>query len=192
MAIAVNCPTCGSNLKIPEKFAGQRVKCPDCGKVLAVPDLPSDEDEVELVTTEPARSGRRDKGYREKYCHECGAQIRAKAVICPKCGVEQPVPADRSFRGGRREGGNNRIGAGVCGILIGGLGIHKFILGLTGPGLTMLLVSIFGAVLTPCLIAPILAPFTMGIIGLIEGIIYLSKSDEDFYQTYIVDKRGWF
>jgi len=32
----------------------------------------------------------------------------------------------------------------------------------------------------------------MSAIGLIEGIIYLSKSDEDFYDTYIVGKKGWF
>jgi hypothetical protein len=29
-------------------------------------------------------------------------------------------------------------------------------------------------------------------ISIVEGIIYLTKSDEDFYQTYIVEKRGWF
>jgi hypothetical protein len=32
----------------------------------------------------------------------------------------------------------------------------------------------------------------MGIIGLIEGIIYLTKSDEDFVNTYITNKKGWF
>jgi len=31
-----------------------------------------------------------------------------------------------------------------------------------------------------------------GIVPLIEGIIYLTKSDEEFYQTYQVNKRGWF
>jgi hypothetical protein len=31
-----------------------------------------------------------------------------------------------------------------------------------------------------------------GIIGLIEGIIYLTKSDNEFYQTYAVEKKGWF
>ena len=31
-----------------------------------------------------------------------------------------------------------------------------------------------------------------GIIGLIEGIIYLTKSDEDFHQTYVVEQKGWF
>ena len=78
---------------------------------------------------------------------------------------------------------SKRVAAGICGILIGSLGIHKFILGLTTPGLIMLLVS----VLTCGLAAPV-----MHIIGLIEGIIYLTKSDEEFYQTYIVGKKGWF
>jgi hypothetical protein len=30
------------------------------------------------------------------------------------------------------------------------------------------------------------------IIGLIEGIIYLTKSDEEFVRTYIQNKKGWF
>jgi TM2 domain-containing membrane protein YozV len=76
-----------------------------------------------------------------------------------------------------------KVPAGICGILIGAFGVHKFILGLTTPGLIMLLVS-----LCTCFLA---AP-VMGIIGLIEGIIYLTKSDEDFYQLYYVEKKGWF
>jgi hypothetical protein len=32
----------------------------------------------------------------------------------------------------------------------------------------------------------------MSIIGLIEGIMYLTKSDDDFYQQYRVEKKGWF
>ena len=30
------------------------------------------------------------------------------------------------------------------------------------------------------------------IIGIVEGVIYLSKSDEDFYETYVVGKKEWF
>jgi len=75
------------------------------------------------------------------------------------------------------------MAAGLCGIFLGALGIHKFVLGLTTPGVIMLLVSLltcgFGAI-------------PMGIIGLVEGIIYLSKSDEDFYEIYVVEKKGWF
>jgi TM2 domain-containing membrane protein YozV len=78
---------------------------------------------------------------------------------------------------------SNRIAAGICGILLGGLGIHKFVLGMTTPGLVMLLVTVltcgYGGIV-------------MGVIGLIEGIIYLTKSDEEFYQTYVVQKKGWF
>jgi TM2 domain-containing membrane protein YozV len=76
-----------------------------------------------------------------------------------------------------------KIAAGVCGILLGSLGIHKFILGLTTPGIIMLLVS----VLTCGFGAPV-----MQIIGLIEGILYLTKPDEEFYNLYAVQKKGWF
>jgi len=32
----------------------------------------------------------------------------------------------------------------------------------------------------------------MGIIGLVEGIIYLTKTDEQFYQDYAVTQKAWF
>lgn len=74
-----------------------------------------------------------------------------------------------------------KIAAGICGILLGSFGIHKFILGLTTPGIIMLVVSL------TCIGYPV-----MTIIGIVEGIIYLTKSDEDFYQTYAIEKKGWF
>lgn len=81
------------------------------------------------------------------------------------------------------DGASKKIPAGICGILLGGLGIHKFILGYTTEGLIMLGVSVltcgFGVTV-------------MGIIGLIEGIIYLAMPDEQFVNTYIVQKKGWF
>lgn len=78
---------------------------------------------------------------------------------------------------------SNKIPAGICGILLGSLGIHKFILGYTGPGLILLLVTI----LTCGLAWPI-----THIIGLIEGIIYLTKSDREFVRLYIDGRRDWF
>lgn len=78
---------------------------------------------------------------------------------------------------------SNKIAAGVCSILLGALGIHKFILGYTGAGLIMLLVTVLSCgVLWP----------VMHLIGLIEGIIYLSKSDEDFVRTYVIGRKEWF
>ena len=78
---------------------------------------------------------------------------------------------------------SKKVAAGICGILLGSLGIHKFVLGYSTEGLIMLLVSL----LTCFMASPI-----MGIIGLIEGIIYLTKSDEEFLQTYVLSKKGWF
>jgi TM2 domain-containing membrane protein YozV len=67
--------------------------------------------------------------------------------------------------------------------LLGALGIHKFILGYTGAGLIMLLVT----VLTCFLAYPV-----MHLIGLIEGIIYLTKSDQEFVRNYVDGRREWF
>jgi TM2 domain-containing membrane protein YozV len=78
---------------------------------------------------------------------------------------------------------SNKIPAGICGILLGSLGIHKFILGYTGAGLVMLLVS----VLSCFILSPV-----MHIIGLIEGIIYLCRSDEEFVRTYVDGRKEWF
>ena len=73
---------------------------------------------------------------------------------------------------------NKKVLAGVLAILLGGLGVHKFILGYTKEGIIQLILG-----------------FACGIgavIGLIEVIIYLTKSDEEFYNTYQVGKKGWF
>jgi TM2 domain-containing membrane protein YozV len=78
---------------------------------------------------------------------------------------------------------SNKIAAGICGILLGSLGIHKFILGYTGAGIIMLLVTIL-----TCGIAGIV----IHIIGLIEGIIYLTKSDEEFVRIYVDGRKEWF
>jgi len=78
---------------------------------------------------------------------------------------------------------SNKIPAGVCGILLGSLGIHKFILGYTGAGLILLLVTILSCGL---------AAVVTHLIGLIEGIIYLCKSDEEFVRVYVDGRREWF
>ena len=76
-------------------------------------------------------------------------------------------------------GENKKVLAGILAILIGSLGIHKFILGYTKEGIIQIIASI-----VTCGVA--------GIIPFIEGIIYLTKSDEEFYNTYQVGKKPWF
>ena len=96
-----------------------------------------------------------------KFCVNCEAEIDAKAEICPKCGVRQP-----SIGYGA---GKSRIIAALFAIFLGGLGIHKFYLGKVGWGILYLLFC---------------WTFIPAIVGFIEGIIYLTMSDEDFAAKY--------
>lgn len=74
---------------------------------------------------------------------------------------------------------SKRVLAGVLGILLGGIGVHRFVLGDTTGGILRIVITLvtcgFGS-----------------IIGLIEGIMYLTKSDADFVQIYQVGKKAWF
>ena len=99
------------------------------------------------------------------------------------CGLNAVPPPITPPQSAATPRASNKIPAGVCGLLLGSLGIHKFILGYTGAGLTMLLVT----VLSCFILSPI-----MHIIGLIEGIIYLCKSDEEFVRTYVDGRKEWF
>lgn len=74
---------------------------------------------------------------------------------------------------------NKKMIAGILAIVIGSLGVHKFILGYNKEGIIQIIATI-----VTCGIA--------GIIPFIEGIIYLTKTDEEFYNTYQVGKKGWF
>lgn len=76
-------------------------------------------------------------------------------------------------------GSDKKVVAGVLGILLGGIGAHRFYLG-----------DIMGGFLR--IVITLITCGAGAIIGLIEGIIYLTKSDADFVQQYIVEKKGWF
>ena len=79
---------------------------------------------------------------------------------------------------GKPAGAEKKVPAGVLAILLGWLGIHKFYLGYTKEGIIQLILGFV------CGIG--------GIIGLIEGIIYLTKSDEEFAATYVAGRKPWF
>lgn len=81
---------------------------------------------------------------------------------------------------GKPAGADKKIVAGIFGILLGSLGIHKFYLGYTKEGVIQLVLGLISC------------GGISGIIGLIEGIIYLTKSDEEFVATYVTGKKGWF
>ena len=84
-------------------------------------------------------------------------------------------------------GENKKILAGVLAIILGPLGVHKFILGYNKEGIILLVITFILGFITCGLGAGL-----TGVIGLIEGIVYLTKSDEEFYNTYQVEKKPWF
>lgn len=81
---------------------------------------------------------------------------------------------------GAPQAGSNRVTVAVVAILLGCFGIHKFMLGLSQPGILLLVLGVFTCGLGSALV------------GLIEGIIYLTKSDAEFYQAYVLGRRPWF
>jgi len=82
---------------------------------------------------------------------------------------------------------SKRVVAGIIAIILGWTGLHKFILGYTSEGAIMLILTIVLTIVTCGIFSGVI-----GFIGLIEGIIYLTKSDEDFIYTYQTNKKGWF
>ncbi len=137
------------------------------------------------------------------YCHlqTTASLSQAGHVIeCPKCVAKFQVPfaTANSSTGNRvtnpayQEFVSKKVAAGICGILLGGLGIHKFILGFNNAGAIMLSVYLLSAITGMCLFVPFLAAAAMQVIGLVEGVLYLTKTDEEFYQLYAVQKKEWF
>ena len=80
----------------------------------------------------------------------------------------------------------SKVIAGLLAIFIGGLGLHKFYLGYTRAGVIMLVVYILGFALFA------IPTMIVGVIALIEGIIYLSRPADQFHETYEVGQKQWF
>jgi len=120
--------------------------CRNCGKTV------DDKAVVCINCGVPVNTGR-------KYCNHCGEETNIDAVVCIKCG--------RSLTNPPLEGEKSKIAAGLLGIFLGGLGVHRFYLGYTGIGIAQIAVSF-----VTCGIGSIW--------GFIEGILILTGSmDKD-------------
>ena len=77
-------------------------------------------------------------------------------------------------------GAEKKIVAGILGIVLGSLGVHRFYLGDTTGGLIRIAIGV-------CTLGTV-----SELIGLVEGIIYLTKTDQQFVDEYIIGKKAWF
>lgn len=72
-----------------------------------------------------------------------------------------------------------KLAAGLLGILLGAFGANKFYLGYITQGVIQIVLNI-----VTCGVATV--------IPLIEGILYLTMSDEQFDHTYLQNRKEWF
>jgi TM2 domain-containing membrane protein YozV len=112
------------------------------------------------------------------FCNHCGAATQPGQIACLSCGYALGTLAGSSAK--------NKVTAGLLGIFLGALGIHKFYLGYPKAGAIMLVVCLVGGFFFG------LGTLAAAIVGLIEGIMYLSKSDAEFAATYVTGKKEWF
>lgn len=130
-----------------------------------------------------------------RYCTKCGAVnddtsqycVSCQAPLSPISGYQPMQSVNQGASGAMTDwkamGGDKKIVAGIVAILLGAFGIHKFLLGYTTEGIIMLAITIVSCGLLA--IVP-------SVVGIIEGIMYLTKSDEEFVRTYIQGRKGWF
>jgi TM2 domain-containing membrane protein YozV len=111
-------------------------------------------------------SGENAIGGNEVYCTKCGEMNKKSA--CSRCGVNQitGVTPTRTSSNAKR----SRVTAGLLAIFLGGFGAHKFYMGNARSGVIYLFLLL---TLIPTLIS------------IVEGIIYLRDSDEDFEKRLI-------
>jgi TM2 domain-containing membrane protein YozV len=107
------------------------------------------------------------KGPDEKYCSECGSIIKAKAEICPKCGVRQALTL--SNLRAVAPNGKSKLAAILFAVFLGSFGFHKFYLGSVGMGVLYLIFC---------------WTFIPSVLGFIDAILLLIMSDEDFNRKY--------
>ena len=171
----IACPSCGA-----ENVEGTRF-CVKCGTTLPASPQPEQWRQSGDLGQQPtAQQDYSSSGYSQQ--------------PPPASGYPSYTPQQDSLSGYQQQAGdwmaqgaNKKMAAGICGILLGGFGVHKFILGYNTEGIIMLAAWVIGMFLT-CGIASI----AVGIVGLIEGSIYLTKSDEEFVRTYVQGKKAWF
>ena len=177
---------------VPQSVLAKELFCTNCGT--SVP-----EQAVACMSC-----GARPVGHK-KFCGQCGVGLNPEQVVCIKCGAEiNSKRVSRSVGGNAVAGTKSKMTAGILAILLGGTGTHKFYMGSWGWGLlflcnpllivptTAFLSFISMGLLSPLLMLSVLFLSIQGGIGLVEGIIYLTMSEEIFAEKYPPETKSAF
>jgi TM2 domain-containing membrane protein YozV len=114
----------------------------------------------------------------KKHCYACANILDVRAELCPRCGVRQPfvpgMPESTALvpvgvRSPAVMTTKNRTAAGIFALVLGCVGVHKFYLGHVAAGILSL---VFCWTMIPALI------------GFVEGVLFLTMSDEEFARKY--------
>ncbi|MDF2985373.1 MAG: hypothetical protein K0R50_883 [Eubacterium sp.] len=143
------CPQCGA------PNAPETSECKYCGEVFA-------------ARTAAAQQGfQRSAGQQPPFQQPHNQQPPFRQPVHPHAGAQQFNPYQQMINEGINPAWpiKSKIAAGLLGIFLGGLGIHKFYMGKIGMGIIYLLFS---------------WTFIPGLIGFIEGIIYLASNEHNF------------
>lgn len=105
-----------------------------------------------------------------------------------------PAASKASSAASRPRAKKDRSTAALLAIFLGGFGAHKLYLGYTNVGGIILPISIFMPMALIWFLAPVVWIWflVMGVIGITEGVIYLTKSDQEFQEIYVQNEREWF
>ncbi len=197
------CPSCGTALTVATQYLGADVECPTCKNVFTA-KMPGESKASSKTSTALAKGDEPDED------EDRPSRKSKRAVLGDEDDEDRPAKKskrrddddDEDDRPSKKSKGRDddeddaprkkkkkrrstsgidckKSTAGILGILLGGWGVHKFYLGYSTAGIIQIVIT-----LVTCGLG--------ALIGTIEGIIYLTKTDEDFIETYQIGQKEWF
>jgi len=119
-------------------------------------------------------------------CPECGEEfeVPSQAGAYDPSTVSSPINSiDGNFSHAAQAVAVARVACGFLALLGSISGLHKFAMGRHFEGVIFILASLLSCfILSPIMLT----------IGIVEGIMYILQTDQEFYDRYIAGDRRWF